>query len=63
MKILLKEKRKAWNLTQKQVAERIGIQCQSYQRYENQEVIPTVYTAIRLAKTLNATVEEIFGED
>lgn len=63
MKNLLKEKRKALNLTQKQVAERIGIQWQSYQRYENQEVIPTVYTAIRLAKTLNATVEEIFGED
>ena len=63
MKNLLKEKRKALNLTQKQVAERIGIQWQSYQRYENQEVIPTVYTAIRLAKTLNTTVEEIFGED
>ena len=63
MKNLLKEKRKALNLTQKQVAERIGIQWQSYQRYENQEVIPTVYTAIRLAKTLNTTIEEIFGED
>lgn len=60
---LLKEKRKVLNLTQKQVADKLGISWQSYQRYEKNEVAPTVYNALKIARALNSTVEEIFSID
>lgn len=57
----LKEKRLACGLTQAEVAKEVGIQESSYQRYEYESVLPTVIVAIRIAKALNTTVEEIWG--
>lgn len=49
--------------TQAQVARETGIAEAAYQRYEYDKVEPRVRTAIRIAKALGATVEEIFSED
>lgn len=60
MKNNLKSKRQSLNLTQKQVASSLNIAESAYQRYERGDVTPTVYFAIKLAKVLNTTVEELF---
>lgn len=60
--IKLKEKREAMNLTQKQVSEQIGIAESAYQRYERGAAIPNARMAVRIAKALKTTVEEIYGD-
>lgn len=57
----LKERREAMSLTQKQVAEQIGIAESAYQRYERGAAIPNAKMAVRIAKALKTTVEEIYG--
>lgn len=58
----LKEKRLALNKTQAEVAIAAGVMETSYQRYEYGTVLPNVVVAIRIAKVLNTTVEELFGD-
>nr|DAW59439.1 MAG TPA: Helix-turn-helix XRE-family like protein [Caudoviricetes sp.] len=57
----LKERREALGLTQRQVAEKIGVKYQSYQRYESLVIIPNAQIAVKVAKALNTTVEEIYS--
>lgn len=47
--------------TQAQVAKEIGVSELSYQRYEYDKREPGVRTAIRIARALDSTVEELFG--
>lgn len=57
----ISEYRKKLNLTQPQLAEKARITSYTIiQRYESGQRIPTVYNAVRIAKALNATVEEVF---
>lgn len=56
----LKEKRKAENLTQKQVADKLGIAESAYQKYEY-GMHPSVIMGIKIAQILNATVEELWN--
>ena len=56
----LKKRREALGLTQRQVAEKIGIAESAYQRYERGVVEPSVSAAIKLAKALNTTVEYLY---
>lgn len=56
----LKSRREELNLTQKQVAERIGIKEQQYQFYEYGKTIPNVIIGIRLAEALQTTVEALY---
>ena len=56
----LKECRIKKALTQKQVAARVGISKRSYQYYETGERMPDVQTAIRISRTLNSTVEDLW---
>ena len=49
--------------TQKQVAEEVEIPEQVYQRYEYDKRCPNVRTAIRIAKALGVSVEELFGTE
>ena len=56
----LKERREALGLTQRQVAEKIGIAESAYQRYERGVTEPSISMALRLAKALNATVEYLY---
>ena len=55
MKNRIAELRKAQKMTQPQLAERVGMQA-----YEYGKQIPSVYTAIKIARALNTTVEELF---
>lgn len=54
---------KAQNLTQRQLAEKVGITYQSLQRYEKGTVLPVVDIAIKLAEALNTTVDQLFIRD
>lgn len=56
----LKERREALNLTQKEVADRVGIAIESYQRYEYGTIIPSIITGIRIAKALETTAEALY---
>lgn len=49
--------------TQAQVAKEAGVSEQAYQRYEYDKREPGVRTAIRIAKALNSTAEDLFGAE
>lgn len=52
--------RRKMNLTQSQVADKLGIRASSYQRFESGLRIPRVGMAIQLAHILNSSVEHLF---
>lgn len=55
------EYRKKLNLTQPQLAKKAKLTSYTLiQRYEKESRVPSVYIAIRIAKALNTTVEELF---
>ncbi len=56
----LKNTRISLGLSQNCVAISAGIYLRLYQYYEVGEKVPSVHTAIKLAKVLNTTVEELF---
>lgn len=57
----LKERREELRLTQKEIAEKIGIAESAYHRYEHTKREPCVSTALKIAKALNTTVEELYS--
>ena len=59
----LRAAREASGKTQAQVAEEAQVSEISYQLYEYKKRKPCVDTAIRIARSLNSTVEELFGWD
>jgi len=59
----IKDARKKAKLTQKEVAQKIGVTSRAYQHYETGRREPRVVHAIRLAKTLGTSVEELFKND
>ena len=64
---IIKSKRKALGLTQLQFATQAKIPLRTYKRYEankdsTEHRIPDAVTAIRIAKTLGSTVENLWGE-
>ncbi len=63
MKNKIFEFRKAKNLTQRQFADKLNIHYQVFQRWENGERAPTVDIAIKIARALDTTVEELFIVD
>lgn len=61
LNITLQETRKKGGYTQVQVAKLVGISEISYQRIEYGTQRPNLDTAITIARTLNSTVEALFG--
>lgn len=61
MNMALRAAREACGKTQAQVAKQVGISEASYQNYEYDKREPGVRTAIRIARALDSTVEELFG--
>lgn len=49
--------------TQAQVAEETGVSVRVYQYYEAGIKLPRVDAALRMAAVLEATVEDLFGEE
>lgn len=59
----LKEFRVQKGYSQNKVAKEANISLRMYQYYEANLKVPTVYAAIRIARALSTTVEELFPFD
>ncbi len=59
----LKEIRLAQNMAQNVLAEQVGITRMTLSRYEKSEFLPSVDIALRLARILGVTVQDIWIED
>ncbi|WP_152188508.1 helix-turn-helix transcriptional regulator [Georgenia satyanarayanai] len=55
--------RRAQRLTQAELATAVGVSRQTVIAVEQGDYAPSVYLALRIARALSATVEELFGED
>lgn len=53
--------RAANHLTQKQVAEQLGITHQSYQAYESGETVPTLQNFVKLALIFDVSTDFLLG--
>lgn len=62
MNVKLRAARERAGKTQAEVARVVGIREAVYQRYEYGVNEPSVTTALRIARSLGATVEALFGE-
>lgn len=54
--------RKAHRLTQAELAQTVGVSRQTVVAIEQGDYAPSVFLALRLARTLATTVEELFGD-
>lgn len=59
----LKMERLARKLTQKQVAEHLGIRTQSYQAYENNVSMPNVVNLLQLSDFFGISIDDLFELD
>jgi len=63
MKNKIAEFRKKSKYTQMQIAEKLNIGTRLFQSYEYGTVIPSVIIALKIAKVLNTTVEELYSDE
>lgn len=56
----LKELRKAYNLTQEEIANKLEISRVNYTRYENDKVRPDYETIIKIADFYDISLDELF---
>ena len=56
----LKELRKTYNLTQEELAFKIGVSRVNYTRYETNKVRPDYETIIKIADFYDVTLDELF---
>jgi len=59
----LKNYRKTYGYTQKQVAEKLGIAYQSYQAYEQMKTLPSLPIFIKLAEIYDVSLDSLIGRD
>lgn len=57
----LSEMRKIYGLTQKQVAEKLGIKYQSYQAYERGTALPSLGNFVKLADLFDVSLDSLLG--
>ena len=57
----LRKIRKERGLSQKELAERIGIPFQTINRYENTNILPNIANIISIAKILKVSIDELVG--
>ena len=58
----LKTKRLAWNLTQKQLAEIIGVSESVISRWENGSRFPRFKMLLKIAEHFNLTIEQLLND-
>lgn len=56
----VRERRKQLRVTQAELAEQVGVSRQTIISVERGDYAPSVYLAIRIARALDRTVEELF---
>ena len=61
MLINLKKLREETGISQKQLAENIGVSQQSINKYENHNIEPDIATLIRIADFFNTSVDYVIG--
>jgi putative transcriptional regulator len=59
----VRSRRKDLRLTQAELAELVGVSRQTIIAVEQGDYAPSVYLALRVARVLGATVEELFHEE
>ena len=57
----IKAARRKLNQTQAEVSKKIGVATNAYQQYEYGNATPNAKLAIRIARALDTTVEELWG--
>lgn len=57
----LQDRRLASGLTQQRLADLVGLHRPTITMYETGRAMPTAYGALRLARALGTTVEDLFG--
>lgn len=60
MKTRVKELRARFNLTQEQLAQKVGVRRETIVFLEKGEYNPSLKLAAKVARVLNSTIEEIF---
>jgi len=60
MKNKIKIQRATYNLTQEDLAKKIGVSRQTINTMESGKYVPSTVLALKLAKELKITVEELF---
>jgi putative transcriptional regulator len=63
MKNLVKVERARLNLTQAQLAEKLGVSRQTIHAIEKEKFNPSVTLALKMGKLFNLSVEELFKMD
>lgn len=58
----LQYERKLAGLTQKELADKMGIKQQQLSRWERDKIEPTVSSIVALAKALDVTYNELFND-
>lgn len=58
----LRKRRVASKMTQKEVAQKVGISERQYIRIENGEMMTNVLTAYRIATVLGSTIDDCFQD-
>ena len=61
LKTKIKEYRAKYNLSQKELAKRVGVRRETIGNLENGKYNPSLKLAFDIAKVFNTTIEEIFG--
>lgn len=59
----VRERRKEQRITQAELAEQVGVSRQTVIAVEQGDYAPSVYLALRIARALGGTVEELFTEE
>ena len=57
----LKEQRKLYGFTQREMAERLGVSQPSYIRYENGSAEPSQENLVKIADTFDVSVDYLLG--
>jgi len=60
MRTRIKEYRAKFNITQEELAKKVGVRRETIVFLEKGKYNPSLKLAYKIAKTLNATIEEIF---
>lgn len=60
MKNTIKVERAKLNMTQQDLAEKIGVSRQTINSVESQKYIPSTVLALKIAKVFNTKVDELF---
>ena len=63
LKDIIRAKRKEKNMTQKELAEKVGLTASTITKYEKGLLEPNIETLNKIADVLNVTINDLIGDD